>query len=192
MNVSWIAPVLPTQTLRPPSPSPAAAPSSARSKALLGALAQVQGPAAALALGPRGPDVTTLAWVRAALASDAELVRAGAREGREGGREGGEEGGKCSGIQGLGWLAVQVVPPFLPQLQAGLEVQSSPLPPSLPPPPPPAGWQYKLQAGGTSCPLPPSLPPAGWRYKATEKDIELACRVMGMLGEPVSEQNEVG
>jgi hypothetical protein len=31
---------------------------------------------------------------------------------------------------------------------------------------------------------------AGWRYKATDKDVDLACRVMGTLGEPISEQNE--
>ena len=32
---------------------------------------------------------------------------------------------------------------------------------------------------------------SGWRVKATEKDVDLACRVLGTLGEPVSKQNEV-
>lgn len=51
----------------------------------MAALAGVQGSSTALALGPRGPDVTSLAWVRAALATDAELVRAGSNEGCLGG-----------------------------------------------------------------------------------------------------------
>lgn len=33
--------------------------------------------------------------------------------------------------------------------------------------------------------------PAGWRVRATAKDVELACRVMGSLSEPLSRENEV-
>ncbi|GAX78440.1 hypothetical protein CEUSTIGMA_g5881.t1 [Chlamydomonas eustigma] len=83
-----------------------AAPSSARSRALLEALSRVQGEDSKLVLSPRGPDITTVAWVRAALATDAELIK------------------------------------------------------------------------------------AGWRYKATAEDVELACRVMGTLSDPISKQNE--
>lgn len=37
----------------------------------------MQGEGAALALGERGPDTASLTFLRAALATDAELVRAG-------------------------------------------------------------------------------------------------------------------
>ncbi|KXZ51903.1 hypothetical protein GPECTOR_11g337 [Gonium pectorale] len=59
-------------------PSEVVAPRGPRNAVLLRALAGVQGEAR-LALGPRGPDTATLTYLRAALASDAELVRAGWR-----------------------------------------------------------------------------------------------------------------
>lgn len=60
-------------------PAEIAAPRGARNAALLQALARLQGEGSLLALGPEGPDVTGLTALRAALAGDAELVRAGWR-----------------------------------------------------------------------------------------------------------------
>ena len=55
-------------------------PSNARQRALLSSLEALQGgPGATLALGPQGPDLTSVTWLRAAASSDAELVRAGWR-----------------------------------------------------------------------------------------------------------------
>ncbi|KAJ9520185.1 hypothetical protein QJQ45_030112 [Haematococcus lacustris] len=82
------------------------APKSGRARSLLAALGAVQGGACRLVLGEAGPDLPSLAYLRAALASDADLVR------------------------------------------------------------------------------------AGWRLRATEADTELACRVMGSLGQPSSRTTE--
>ncbi|KAL6745779.1 hypothetical protein V8C86DRAFT_2967048 [Haematococcus lacustris] len=82
------------------------APRSGRARSLLGALGAVQGGTCRLVLGEAGPDLPSLAYLRAALASDADLVR------------------------------------------------------------------------------------AGWRLRASEADTELACRVMGSLGQPSSRTTE--
>lgn len=55
------------------------APRGPRNKALLEALDRLQGEGALLALGPSGPDTTGLTMLRAALAGEAELVKAGWR-----------------------------------------------------------------------------------------------------------------
>ncbi|KAG2491081.1 hypothetical protein HYH03_010526 [Edaphochlamys debaryana] len=60
-------------------PKEVAPPRGPRNAALLRALAAVQGEGARIALGEAGPDAASLAYLRAALASDAELVRAGWR-----------------------------------------------------------------------------------------------------------------
>lgn len=86
--------------------SDAVTPRSARNRTLLEALQSVQGEAT-IAFGPNGPDVTTLTYARAALATDVELVK------------------------------------------------------------------------------------AGWRVKASAAEVELACRVLGRLSEPVSAATEV-
>lgn len=56
-----------------------APPRGARNRALLAALAAATGQASSLAVGPEGPDMTAMAFLRAGLATDAELVRAGWR-----------------------------------------------------------------------------------------------------------------
>lgn len=56
-----------------------AAPRGDRNRTLLAALGDLQGTGAQIALGASGPDVTSLTWVRAALASDADLMRSGWR-----------------------------------------------------------------------------------------------------------------
>lgn len=61
------------------APSDIAAPRGPRNRALLEALDRLQGEGALLALGPSGPDTTGLTVLRAALASEAELVKAGWR-----------------------------------------------------------------------------------------------------------------
>jgi hypothetical protein len=58
------------------APADIAKPRSPRNAALLAALQRLQGDAL-LPLGPAGPDATGLTMLRAALATDAELVRAG-------------------------------------------------------------------------------------------------------------------
>ena len=60
-------------------PRDVAAPRGARNAALLSALDRLQGEGALLALGRDGPDTTGLTVLRAALAGEAELVRAGWR-----------------------------------------------------------------------------------------------------------------
>jgi hypothetical protein len=61
------------------APEQIAPPRGSRNQQLLAALGQLQGAGAQIALGDAGPDVTSLTWVRAALSSDADLVRAGWR-----------------------------------------------------------------------------------------------------------------
>lgn len=58
-------------------PADIAKPRGTRNNALLQALARLQGEGSLLALGPDGPDTTGLTVLRASLASEAELVRAG-------------------------------------------------------------------------------------------------------------------
>lgn len=76
-------PVLPSSHQPLPTPLPcallrcAASPSSSRARALLGALSVVQGESVRMALTPRGPDLAFLTWLRAAVGTDAELIRAG-------------------------------------------------------------------------------------------------------------------
>ncbi|GLI66009.1 hypothetical protein VaNZ11_009712, partial [Volvox africanus] len=60
-------------------PTEVAPPRTSRNAALLAALAAVQGEGCHVALGERGPDSASLAYLRASLASDVELVRAGWR-----------------------------------------------------------------------------------------------------------------
>ncbi|GIL45145.1 hypothetical protein Vafri_2473 [Volvox africanus] len=60
-------------------PAEVAPPRTSRNAALLAALAAVQGEGCHLALGESGPDSASLAYLRASLASDVELVRAGWR-----------------------------------------------------------------------------------------------------------------
>jgi hypothetical protein len=57
----------------------AAAPRGPRNRALLEALAALQGRDAVVAVGAEGPDQAAVLYMRAALATDAELVRAGWR-----------------------------------------------------------------------------------------------------------------
>lgn len=61
------------------APGDVAPPRGSRNSGLLAALAALQGAGVQLSLGSGGPDVTARTWVRAALAPDAELVRAGWR-----------------------------------------------------------------------------------------------------------------
>ncbi|GIL78941.1 hypothetical protein Vretimale_207 [Volvox reticuliferus] len=60
-------------------PAEVAPPRSSRNASLLAALAAVQGEGCHLALGEKGPDSASLTYLRAALASSTELVRAGWR-----------------------------------------------------------------------------------------------------------------
>ncbi|GIL78942.1 hypothetical protein Vretifemale_8336, partial [Volvox reticuliferus] len=69
----------PPSSRLPPRPPRAAPPRSSRNASLLAALAAVQGEGCHLALGEKGPDSASLTYLRAALASSTELVRAGWR-----------------------------------------------------------------------------------------------------------------
>ncbi len=198
---------------------------------LLRALAAVQGEGAALALGERGPDTASLTFLRAALATDAELVRAGGQ-----GHDvlamveyhflglkyscflgvATHEVSKCEarglygvGEQGRGWGPAGLVRSRFHQCKrprqcflkngicssfhddgstcwgrCGTDVYQRAAPckrnpfPHTPPPP-------FLPTPLTQFPHVTRKPPfpSGWRVKATERDVELACRVMGSLGE---------
>jgi Rubisco LSMT substrate-binding len=70
-------------------------PRGSRNAALLAALEQLTGGPPALVLTARGPDVTCRAALRAGLASDAELVRAGWRSGAGAG-----DVGLCARVMG--------------------------------------------------------------------------------------------